>query len=325
MKKTKLPASCAVLLALVMGGPVAVLAQAYPTKPIRLVVPYPPGGGTDIIGRTVAQKLTDAFAQQVVVDNRGGAGGTIGTEIVAKSAADGYTILMAPTSHVINPSIYGKLPYDTARDFMPITLAASATIVLAAHPSLPVKSVKELIAYAKANPGKINFGSAGNGTVFHLAGELFKRQAGIDMVHVPFKGGGPTIANLVGGQVALAFETMLALSPHIKANRVRALAVTGAKRSSVMPDLPTIAELGFPGIVAENWYGFYAPTGTPKVVIAKLNAEIVKALRRSDVKQRFQGLGTEVVGSTPEALGDYVRQEMAKWSKTAKEAGARID
>ncbi len=300
-------------------------AQTYPTKPIRLVIPYPPGGGTDIIGRTVAQKLTDSFSQQVVPDNRGGAGGTIGTDLVAKSNPDGYTLLMVPTSHVINPSIYPKLPYDTVKDFAPIALAASATIVLVAHPSVPVKSVKDLIALTKSKPGELNFGSAGNGTVFHLTGELFKRQAGIDMIHVPFKGGGPTVAAVAGGQINLAFETMLALFPHIKANRVRAMAVTGAQRSSVMPELPTVAELGFPAIVAENWYGFYAPTGTPKPVISRLNAEIVSILKQPDVKSRFQGLGTEVLGSTPEELGAYVNREMAKWSKTAKEAGARVD
>ncbi|MCC7486174.1 MAG: tripartite tricarboxylate transporter substrate binding protein [Burkholderiales bacterium] len=300
-------------------------SQSYPAKPVRLVVPYPPGGGTDIIGRTVAAKLSGILGQQVIVDNRGGAGGTIGTELVAKSAADGYTILMAPTSHVINPSIYSRLAYDTAKDFVPITLAASATIVLASHPSLPVRSVKELIAYARKRPGEINFGSSGNGSVFHLTGELFKRQAGIDMVHVPFKGGGPTVANLAGGQVTLAFETMLALSPHIKAGRVRGLAVTSAQRSTVMPELPTIAELGFPDIVAENWYGFYAPTGTPKAAIAKLHSEIVRILKQRDVRETFQGLGTEVVGSSPEELGDYVRKELVKWSRTAREAGARVD
>lgn len=306
-------------------SPATGIAQTYPTKSIRLIIPYPPGGGTDIIGRTVAQKLSEAFSQQVMVDNRGGAGGTIGTDIVAKSGADGYTLLMVPTSHVINPSIYPSLPYDTVKDFAPIALAASATIVLVSHPSVPVKSVKELIAFAKARPGQLNFGSAGNGTVFHLTGELFKRQAGIDLVHVPFKGGGPTVAAVAGGQITLSFETMLALFPHIQAHRVRALAVTGAKRSSVMPELPTIAESGFPTIVAENWYGFYAPAGTPKPVIDKLNTEIVKILKQPDVKTRFQGLGTEVMGSTPEELGAYVGREMAKWSKTAKEAGARVD
>lgn len=303
----------------------AVHSQPYPTRPIRLVVPYPPGGGTDIIARIVGQKLTENLGQQIIVDNRGGAGGTIGTDIVAKSVPDGYTILMAPTSHVINPSIYSKLPYDTVKDFVPITFAVSATILLVVHPSVPAKSVKELIALAKARPGQLNFGSAGNGTVFHLAAELFKRQAGIDMVHVPFKGGGPTIANLVAGQVSLAFETMLALSPFLKAGRVRALAVASAKRSSVMPELPTIAELGFPSIVAENWYGVYAPAGTSKAILSRLNTEIVKILRTQEVKERFQGLGTEVVASTPEELAEYIRTEIEKWSKTAKEAGARVD
>lgn len=299
--------------------------QTYPTRPIRLVVPYPPGGGTDIIARLVGLKLSESLGQQIVVDNRGGAGGTIGTEIIARSPADGYTLLIAPTSHVINPSIYSKLPYDTVKDFAPITLAVSATILLVVHPSVPVKSVKELIALAKTRPGQLNFGSAGNGTVFHLAAELFKRQAKIDMVHVPFKGGGPTIANLVAGQVSLAFETMLALSPFVTAGRVRALAVASAKRSSVMPELPTIAEVGFPTIVAENWYGVYAPAGTAKAIISRLNTEIVKILRTQDVNARFQGLGTEVVASTPEELAEYVRTELEKWSKTAKEAGARVD
>ena len=300
-------------------------SQPYPTRPIRLVVPYPPGGGTDIIARIVGQKLTENLGQQIIVDNRGGAGGTIGPDIVARAGPDGYTILMAPTSHAINPSIYRRLPYDTLKDFTPITLAASATIVLAVHPSLPAKSVKELIALAKSKPGQLNFGSAGNGTVFHLAAELFKRQAGIDMVHVPFKGGGPTIANLVGGQVSLAFETMLALSPHIKAERVRSLAVTSAQRSSVMPELPTVAELGFRDIVAENWYGIYARAGTPKSIVTRLNTEFVKILRTQEIKERFQSQGTEVVGGTPEQLADYLQKEMRKWSKTAKEAGAQVD
>lgn len=300
-------------------------SQPYPTRPIRLLVPYPPGGGTDIIARIVGQKLTENVGQQIIVDNRGGAGGTIGTDIVAKSAPDGYTILMAPTSHAINPSIYRRLPYDTLKDFTPVTLAASATIVLAVHPSIPVRSVKDLIALAKSKPGQLNFGSAGNGTVFHLTAELFKRQAGVDMVHVPFKGGGPTIANLVGGQVSLAFETMLALSPHIKADRVRSLAVTSARRSSVMPELPTVAELGFRDIIAENWYGFYAPARTPKNIVARLNTEIVKILRTQEIKERFQGQGTEVVGSAPEELADYLQKEMRKWSKTAKESGAQVD
>ena len=299
--------------------------QAYPSRPVRLVVPYPPGGGTDIIGRVVAQKIGDSMGQQVVVDNRGGAGGVIGTEIVARALPDGYTLLMAPTSHVINPSIYSKLPYDTLKDFAPITLAASATIVLAVHPSVQAKTLKELIALARAKPGEINFGSAGNGTVFHLAGELLKRQAGVEMTHVPFKGGGPTVASLAGGQISAAFETMLALAPHIRSGKVRGLAVTSTQRSSVMPELPTTVELGFPGIVAENWYGFYAPAGTPKPIVTRVSAEIVKSLKLPEVKERFQGLGTEVIGSTPGELDDFVRKELVKWSRTAKEAGARVE
>lgn len=309
--------------ALLLSGMAA--AQNYPERQVRLVIPYPPGGGTDIIGRVVAQHLGANLGQQFIVDNRGGAGGTIGTDAVAKSAADGYTLLMVPTSHVINPSIYPKLPYDTLKQFTSITLAASATIVLGAHPSVPVKSVKELIAFAKARPGQLNFGSAGNGTVFHLTGELFKRQAGVDIVHVPFKGGGPVVQALAGGQITLAFETMLAMTAHIQAGRIRPLAVTSAKRSSVMPELPTVAELGFPDIVAENWYGFYAPAGTSPDIVAKLSAEIVKILKLPEVRRRFQDLGTEVIGSTPRELDEYIRKEMAKWSRTAKEAGARVD
>jgi tripartite-type tricarboxylate transporter receptor subunit TctC len=317
------------LLSLMLSAPAltasVAYSQTYPTKPIRLVVPAPPGAGTDIIARLVGHKLSENLGQQIVVDNRGGAGGTIGADVVAKSSPDGYTLLISPTSHVINPSIYSKLPYDTVKDFAPITFAVSATIVLAVHPSVPAKSVQELIALAKARPGQLNIGSAGNGSVFHLAAELFKRQAGIDMVHVPFKGGGPAIASLVAGQVPLAFETMLALSPFLKAGKVRALAVASVNRSSVMPELPTISELGFPSIIAENWYGVYAPAGTPKAIISRLNTEIVKILRTQEIKERFQGLGTEVVASTPEGHAEHISTEIEKWSQVAKVAGARVD
>jgi tripartite-type tricarboxylate transporter receptor subunit TctC len=303
-----------------------VIAQpAYPARPVRLVVPFAPGGGTDIIARIIAQKLAEPFGQSVVVDNRGGAGGSIGTEIVAKSPADGYTLLMAPTSHVINPSIYSKLPYDTVKDFAPVTLAASATILLAVHPSMAAKSVKELIALTKAQGSKISYGSAGTGTVFHLTGELFKRQAGIEMTHVPFKGGGPTVTSLLAGQVNVAFETMLALQPHVQGGKLRALAVTSVKRSTVMPDIPTTGEQGFKDIVADNWYGFYAPVGTSKDIVGKLNTEIVKILRAQDVKDRFHSQGTEVLGGTPDQLAKYVASEITKWSKAAKEAGARVE
>ncbi len=314
----------AVLLALAPNAG-ALLAQSYPVKPVRLVVPYPPGGGTDIIGRILAQKLTESLGQQVVVENRGGAGGTIGTEIAAKAPPDGYLILMAPTSHVINPSIYAKLPYDTVKDFAPITLAASASILLAVHPSVPARSIAELIALAKTRPGEINFASAGNGTVFHLTGELFKRQAGISMNHVPFKGGGPAVTALVAGQVTVAFETILTLHQFVQSAKVRPLAVSSVQRSTALPQVPTTVELGFKSIVADNWYGFYAPAGTSKDIIGKLNTDLVRILRTAEVRERFKALGTEIVAGTPEQLADYVRSELAKWGKTARDAGAHID
>ena len=304
----------------------AAMAQtSYPNRPVRLVVPFAPGGGTDIIARIIGQKLTEPFGQTVVIDNRAGAGGSIGTDIVAKSPADGYTLLIAPTSHVINPSIYSKLPYDTVKDFAPVTLAASATILLAVHPSTAAKSVKDLVATAKAQGSKISYGSAGTGTVFHLTAELFKRQAGIDMAHVPFKGGGPTVASLLAGQINVAFETMLALQPHVQAGKLRALAVTSVKRSTVMPDIPTTGEQGFKDIVADNWYGFYVPAGTTNNIVGKLNTEIVKILRAQDVKDRFHSQGTEVLGGPPEQLAKYVTSELAKWNKAAKEVGARVE
>ncbi len=303
----------------------AVHAQPYPSKPIRLVVPYPPGAGTDILARTVGQRLSDSMGQQVVIDNRPGAGGTIGTEIVAKAQGDGYTLLLGPTSHAINPSIYSQLPYDTLRDFAPVSTVASATIVLVVHPSQPVASVRELVALAKSKPGQLALGSAGNGTVFHLAGELFKQAAGIDLVHVPFKGGSPAITNLVGGQINVLFETMLALQPHIKAGRAKALAVASAQRSSAMRELPTMIESGFAAIVAENWYGLYVPAATPKDIIAKLNAEVVKALTTPEMKERLAAQGAEVIAGTPEQLATFLKSEMSKWAKVVKESGARIE
>ncbi len=303
----------------------AALAQAYPNKPIRLVVPYPPGAGTDILARTVGQRLSDSMGQQVVIDNRPGAGGTIGTEIVAKSQGDGYTLLLGPTSHAINPSVYSRLPYDTLKDFAPVSTVASATIVLVVHPSLPAATVKELVAYAKSKPGQLAVGSSGNGTVFHLAGELFKQAAGIDLTHVPYKGGSPAITALIGGQINVLFETMLALQPHIKAGRAKPLAVAGAQRSSVMPEMPTMIESGFPAIVAENWYGLYVPASTSRDIIFKLNAEVVKALKTPEMRDRLAGQGAEVVADTPEQLATFLKSEMSKWAKVVKESGARID
>jgi tripartite-type tricarboxylate transporter receptor subunit TctC len=297
----------------------------YPAKPVRMVVPIAAGGGTDIIGRMIAQKLAQAFGQQFVVDNRPGAGGIIGSDAVAKAAPDGYTVLVTPTSHAINPSIYTKLPYDTVKDFAPVALLVSATTVFVVHPSLPARTINEVVALAKARPGKLSFGSAGKGHLFHLTGELFKTAAKIDIVHVPYKGGAPAITNLVGGEVSLLFETMLALQPFIDAKRVQPVAVASAQRSPLLPGVPTFVESGFPGIVASNWYALFAPAATPRVAITRLNGEIVRSLNAPDMRERLRADGTEVVAGSPEQLGDFVKSELAKWGAAARTADARID
>ena len=315
--------------ALAIAGAVTVCcAQAqseYPAKPVRIVIPIAPGGGTDIVGRMIAQKLTQAFNQQFIVDNRPGAGGIIGSDAVAKSAPDGYTVLVTPTSHAINPSIYAKLPYDTVKDFAPVALLVSATTVFVVHPSLPARTINEVVALAKAQPGKLSFGSAGKGHLFHLAGELFKTAAKIDIVHVPYKGGSPAITNLVGGEVSLLFETMLALQPFIEAKRVRPIAVASAQRSPLLPGVPTFVESGFPGIVAANWYAVFAPAATPRAAITRLNGEIGRALNTPDMREHLQAQGTEVVAGSPEQLGDFVKSELAKWGAAAKASGTLVD
>ena len=252
-------------------------AQSWPSKPVRLVVPYTPGAGTDTISRILAQKLGDQLGQPVVVDNRPGAGGTIGTEIVARAVPDGYTLLFTPTSHAINSNLYPKLGYDTLKDFAPISVVASLPVVLAVDPSLKVQSVKELVALAKSKPGALSMASSGNGTVFHLTGELFKDAAGISILHVPFKGGAPAVAALLGGQVSMTFETSVTLVPHIRSGKLRALGVASAGRIALLPEVPTLGETGFQTILSENWYGLFAPAGTPKEVVAKLFAELDKA------------------------------------------------
>jgi tripartite-type tricarboxylate transporter receptor subunit TctC len=300
-------------------------AQAYPNKPLRMVVPFPPGAGTDMLARTIASKLADSMGQPVVVENKPGGGATIGTDVVAKSAPDGYTLLLSTTSHAINPSVYAKLPYDTLRDFVTVTEVATVPTVLVVHPSVPANNIKELVAYAKANPGKLNMGSASSGTVFHLAGEYLKSMAGIDMLHVPFKGGGPAMTALLGGQVNVLFETTLTVTPQIKAGKLRALAVGSARRAPGMPEVPTVAESGFPGFSAENWYGVYAPAGTPRDIVMKLNAEIIKALNLPDVKERFASQGADLIGNTPEQHAAFLKTEMDKWEKIAKLSNAKAD
>ena len=299
-------------------------ADPYPSHPIRLIVPFPAGGGTDIVGRVLGQKLHESLGQPVIIDNRGGAGGTLGAAVVAKAAPDGYTLLLAPTSHVINPSIYAKLPYDTAKDFAPITMVASTAILMAVNPRVGVDSISGFIAAAKAHPQTLdNFGSAGAGTVFHLTGELFKQLTGLPLQHVPYRGGGPTVTALLAGEVPLAFETMLALQPHVRAGALRALAITSARRSTVMPEIPTTAEAGFPSLVADNSYALFAPAGTPADVLARLHDASVAALALPDMRDRLREQGAEVVGSSQAELAAYVASEIPKWAALARQAGIK--
>ena len=297
-------------------------AETFPTRPIRLVVPYPAGGGTDIVGRILGQKLHETLGQPVVIDNRSGAGGTLGTALAAKSAPDGYTLLLVPTSHVINPSIYAKLPYDTVKDFAPITMVASAAILMAVYPGVAADTVRGLVDAAKAHPQTLaNYGSAGAGTVFHLTGELFKQLTGLALQHVPYRGGGPTVTALLAGEIPLAFETMLALQPHVRAGTLRALAITSAQRSAVMPEIPTTAESGFPQLVADNSYALFAPAGTPAMIVARLHDATVAALALPDVRERLREQGAEPVGDSSTELATYVAAEIPKWAALARQAG----
>lgn len=312
------------VLASAAGG---VFAQStYPVKSIRLIVPFPAGGPTDVIARAVGQKLTESLGQSVVIDNRGGGGGNIGSDIVAKAAPDGYTLVMGIVgTHAINASLYSKMPYDTVKDFAPVTLAGAATIVLVAHPSVQAKSVKELIALGKSRPGKINWASPGSGTPHHLAGELFKTMTGIDMVHIPYKGAAPAVIDLLGGQVSLAFVSLPAALPHIKAGRLTALGISAPQRSAVAPEVPTIAESALAGYELENWYGVLAPAGTPREIVNQLNREIVKALQMPEMKERLNSQGFEIRTSTPEQFAAYIKSEIVKWAKIVKDSGAKVD
>jgi tripartite-type tricarboxylate transporter receptor subunit TctC len=314
------------IAAIALAQPAAAQAPAYPTKPIRLVVPFPPGGATDILARNVAQKLTETWGQSVVVDNRPGAGGNIGSELVAKAAPDGYTLEMGTVgTHAINASLYSKMPYDHVKDFAPIILVAGVPNVLVVNPSLPVNSVQELIAYAKANPGKLNFASSGPGTSIHLSGELFKVMAGVQMTHVPYKGSAPALQDLLGGQVQLMFDNLPPSLPQIKAGKLRALAVTSLTRAPALPDVPTIAESGLPGFEASSWFGILAPAGTPPAIIAKVNAEVAKWLASPEGKDKLVAIGANAGGGSPEDFARHIQAETAKWAKVVKESGAKVD
>ena len=301
------------------------IAQQYPTKPIRLIVPFAPGGGTDITARAIAMKLTEALGQTVVVDNRAGANGTIGADIAAKAPPDGYTLSMISSSHSVNPSIMKKLPYDLVTDLAPVTQATSQPYALVLHPSVAAKSVKELIALVKAKPNSLNYGSSGTGGLSHLSGALLCSMTGITMTHIPYKGGSPALTDLVGGQIQLLFSTILQAQSQLKGGRVRALAVTTAKRSAGAPDLPTMHEAGVTGYEVAGWYGMVAPLKTPAAIITRLNTEAVKALRGSDIKDKLAADGSEPVGSTSEAFGLHIKTEVAKWNKLVKEASIRAE
>jgi tripartite-type tricarboxylate transporter receptor subunit TctC len=312
-------------LALWLSLAAQALAQSYPSRPVKLVVPYPAGGPTDIVARVVAERLTAQTGQSFVVDNKAGAGGNLGAELVARSPADGYTLLVATTAHAINMSMFKNLTYDVQRDFAPVSLLTQGPLVLVTHPGFEAKSVAELIALAKAKPKAVSFASSGNGQSTHLAAELFNSMAGVSMTHVPYKGSAPALNDLVGGQVPLMFDTMLSAMPHVKSGRLKALAVTGANRSPAAPDVPTVAESGLPGYQVYAWNGLLAPAGTPPQVIARLSEELKKALEQPAVQEKFSAQGFAATWTTPPQAGSFVRAEVEKWTRTVVQSGAKVD
>ncbi|MEO8305602.1 MAG: tripartite tricarboxylate transporter substrate binding protein [Betaproteobacteria bacterium] len=313
-------------IALAIALPAHAQAPAYPNRPVKLVVPFPPGGPLDIVGRSIAQKLTEAWGQSVVVDNKPGAGGNIGADIVAKSPADGYTILMgALSTHAVNPSLYSKMPYDAVKDFAPITLVAVTPNVLVVNAALPVNSAKEFIVYAKANSGKLAFGSGSNGSAGHLAGELFKVETRTEIIHVPYKGGAPAAQALLAGDTQFMFDNLANAMPQVKAGKLKALAVTTAERSKLAPDLPTMAEAGIPGFDISTWFGLFAPAGTPKDIVAKWNAEVTKILISPEMRGRLNAQGAEPVPMSPEQFAAFVQSEILKYARIVKASGAKVD
>jgi tripartite-type tricarboxylate transporter receptor subunit TctC len=301
-------------------------AQTYPAKPVRLVVPFPAGGTTDILARAAAQRLSETLGQQVIVDNRPGAGGNIGSELVARAAPDGYTLLMGTVgTHAINVSLYPKLPYDPVKDFTPIVLVAGVPNVLVVNPSLPAQSVAELIAYAKANPGKLNFASSGSGTSIHLSGELFKVLTGVQMTHVPYKGSAPALTDLVGGQVQLMFDNLPSSLAFIKAGKLRALAVTSKTRAAALPEVPTMVEAGVPDFEASSWFGMLAPAGTPRDIVVRINAEVAKWLATPEAREKLAGQGAIAAGGSSEDFARHIASETAKWAKVVKASGAKVE
>ena len=299
--------------------------QIYPSRPIRLIVPFPPGGSNDIVARMVAAQLGERLGQQVVVDNRGGAGGVLGSDLAAKSPPDGYTLLLISVAYAFGPALYKNLPYDPERAFAPVGILGSGAAALTVHPSLPVNTVQELIALAKAKPGTLNYASAGVGSLQHLACALFMIQAGIDVVHVPYKGGGPAMADVIAGQAQIVMPSLIQVVPHIKSGRLRVLGTSGTRRSAVLPDVPTISESGVPGYEAHNWWGILAPAGTPAPVVEKLHKDLTSVLSSRETEKRFETEGAEVVRMTPAEFGRFISAELVKWSRVAREVGIKAE
>ena len=315
------------LTSALLSIPLTAFAQldAFPVKPVRIVVPFPPGGATDVAARLIATKLNEKWGQAVVIDNKAGAGGNVGSDIVAKSAPDGYTLVMGVTgSHAINTSLYSKMPYDPVADFFAISQVAVVPNVIVVHPSVPASTLAELVALAKREPGKLNYASLGNGTAAHLGMEMLKSAAGIDMTHVPYKGSAPAISDLLAGQVQVMVDGLPSALPHIKAGKLRALAITSLRRSPALPDLPTVAE-NYPGFYADAWSGLFAPKGTPPAVVDKISVEVQRILRLPEVREKLAGLGAEPVGSTPTEFSSHVKREIDKWARVVKTSGAKVD
>ncbi len=322
-----LVAACAVSLVVgVVGAGEAMAQPKFPSKPVRLILAFPPGGASDFAGRLLAQRMSDGWGQTVVVENRAGAGGNVGAEVAARATPDGYTMMLANNAILVaNPALYPKLNYDPARDFIPVTLVALQPNVLVVHPSLPVKSVKELIALAKRRPGQLNYASSGVGLAAHLAGELFNSMAGVNMVHVPYKGAGPALADLIGGQTQVMFATATSVIPQIKAGKLRALATTAPKRSIGFEDLPTVSEAGVAGFDATSWHGIVVPTGTPRPIVDQISAAVNTALKNPDLREKFLTAGAEPVGGTPEQFAAYIKGEVPRWVEVIRQSGAKAE
>jgi tripartite-type tricarboxylate transporter receptor subunit TctC len=321
-----MPRFQSLMIFLASGLALPALAETWPARPLRFIVPFAPGGGGDVVGRAIGQRLGEQLGKPLIIDNRGGAGGTLGVDLAAKAAPDGYTLLLGNVGPIaVGPSLYPRLPYDPVRDFAPVTMIASFPNILVANPGLPFKSVPELVAYAKSRPGKLNFGSAGTGTSTHLAAELFSSVAGIDVVHVPYKGGAAALTDVIAGQVAYYFGTLPSSLPLAKAGRIRALGVTSLTRSPAAPDVPTIAESGYRGFEMAAWYGLMYPAGTPREIIVRLNAATMAVLALPDVKERLVQEGSEPMGNTPAQFGAYIKSEIAKWSAVVKAANLKAE